>query len=58
MPLLRPGRHTIPNTYVITERGAAIPVAAQEAVGRRSHRVRGIDSRHSPFLPSRRAPRY
>lgn len=41
---------TIPSTYVITERDAALPVVAQEALAQRSQRVHRINSCHSPFL--------
>lgn len=42
---------SIPTTYVITERDAAIPAAAQEGLAARAgSTVRRMDTGHSPFL--------
>jgi pimeloyl-ACP methyl ester carboxylesterase len=49
-PLTLASWHKIPSTYVICERDAAIPPAAQEGMARRAHRVERLDTSHSPFL--------
>jgi pimeloyl-ACP methyl ester carboxylesterase len=49
-PLTMAAWRTIPSTYVVTERDAAIPVPAQEAMAQRAHQIRRLDTSHSPFL--------
>lgn len=49
-PLLRAAWRTIPSTYVVCERDAAIPVGAQEAMSERARRVLRMPTSHSPFL--------
>ncbi|MCW2903315.1 MAG: hypothetical protein JWO67_5580 [Streptosporangiaceae bacterium] len=49
-PLTRAAWRTIPSTYVVAERDAAIPVAVQEAMAQRAHQIRYLDTSHSPYL--------
>jgi pimeloyl-ACP methyl ester carboxylesterase len=49
-PLTRAAWRTIPSTYVVCERDAAIPVVAQETMAERAGRVLRMPSSHSPFL--------
>ena len=49
-PLSGAGWHNIPNTYVVCERDAAFPAAAQQALAGRAGSVRRLDSGHSPFF--------
>lgn len=49
-PLTRAAWHTIPSTYVLCEKDAAIPLPAQEAMAQRSERVLRLPTSHSPFL--------
>ncbi|RAY15578.1 alpha/beta hydrolase [Actinomadura craniellae] len=49
-PLTRVAWKSIPSTYVICEKDAALPVPAQEAMSGRSERVLRMDASHSPFL--------
>jgi pimeloyl-ACP methyl ester carboxylesterase len=49
-PLTGAAWHTIPSTYVLCEKDAAIPLAAQEAMAQRSGRVLRLPTSHSPFL--------
>ncbi|MHA6620234.1 alpha/beta hydrolase [Pseudonocardia sp. DLS-67] len=49
-PLTRAAWRTIPSTYVVCERDAAIPVAAQEMMAERADRVLRMPTSHSPFL--------
>jgi pimeloyl-ACP methyl ester carboxylesterase len=46
--------HTIPSTYVIGEKDAAVPAVLRERYASRAGLVRRMDTSHSPFL-SRRA---
>ena len=48
--LTRAAWRTIPSTYVVCERDAAIPVRAQEAMAERAGRVLRMATAHSPFL--------
>jgi pimeloyl-ACP methyl ester carboxylesterase len=41
---------TVPSTYVVCERDAAIPVFVQESMAERSGRVLRMPTAHSPFL--------
>jgi pimeloyl-ACP methyl ester carboxylesterase len=49
-PITQAAWHTIPSSYVIGERDAAIPVGAQEFMAGRAHRTWRLDAGHSPFL--------
>ncbi|RAY15577.1 alpha/beta hydrolase [Actinomadura craniellae] len=49
-PLTKVAWKSIPSTYVVCEKDAAIPVPAQEAMSGRSERVLRMDASHSPFL--------
>jgi pimeloyl-ACP methyl ester carboxylesterase len=49
-PLTRAAWRTIPSTYVVCERDAVIPVAAQEMMAERADRVLRMPTSHSPFL--------
>ena len=49
-PLTRAAWRTIPSTYVVCERDAAIPVVAQEMMAERADRVLRMPTSHSPFL--------
>jgi pimeloyl-ACP methyl ester carboxylesterase len=49
-PLTRAAWRTVPSTYVVCERDAAIPVVAQEMMAERAGRVLRIPASHSPFL--------
>ncbi|GAA0938907.1 alpha/beta hydrolase [Pseudonocardia zijingensis] len=49
-PLTNAAWRTIPSTYVVCERDAAIPVASQEAMAQRADRVLRMPGSHSPFL--------
>jgi pimeloyl-ACP methyl ester carboxylesterase len=49
-PLTKAAWRTVPSTYVVTERDAAIPVPVQEAMAQRAHQIRRLDTSHSPFL--------
>lgn len=49
-PLTRAAWRTIPSTYVVCERDAAVPVVAQELMAARADRVLRIPTSHSPFL--------
>jgi pimeloyl-ACP methyl ester carboxylesterase len=42
--------HTIPSTYIITEKDASLPVEVQEKMAARTKSVRRIPTGHSPFL--------
>ncbi|MGH3857734.1 MAG: alpha/beta hydrolase [Pseudonocardiaceae bacterium] len=48
--LTRAAWHNIPSTYIVCERDAAIPVAAQLSMAHRAQRVRRMDTAHSPLL--------
>jgi len=48
--LTRAAWHNTPSTYIVCERDAAIPVAAQQAMAHRAQRVRRMDTSHVPFL--------
>jgi pimeloyl-ACP methyl ester carboxylesterase len=48
--LTRAAWRTVPSTYVVCERDAAIPVRAQEAMAERAGRVLRMAAAHSPFL--------
>ncbi|GAA5124355.1 alpha/beta fold hydrolase [Pseudonocardia adelaidensis] len=49
-PLARAAWRTIPSTYVVCERDAAIPVVAQEWMAERADRVLRMPTSHAPFL--------
>jgi pimeloyl-ACP methyl ester carboxylesterase len=49
-PLTRAAWRTVPSTYVVCERDAAIPVVAQEMMAERAGRVLRMPASHSPFL--------
>ena len=49
-PLTRAAWRTIPSTYVVCERDAAIPVDVQEIMAERAGRVLRMPTSHSPFL--------
>jgi pimeloyl-ACP methyl ester carboxylesterase len=49
-PLTQAAWHTIPSTYVIGEKDAAVPVEAGEFLSQRAQRVVRMDTGHSPFL--------
>jgi pimeloyl-ACP methyl ester carboxylesterase len=49
-PLVRAAWRTIPSTYIVCERDAAIPVWVQEAMAERAGRVLRMPTSHSPFL--------
>ncbi|WP_222721337.1 alpha/beta fold hydrolase [Actinomadura sp. HBU206391] len=49
-PLTAAAWRTVPSTYVVAERDAAIPVPVQEAMAHRAQVVRRLDTSHSPFL--------
>jgi pimeloyl-ACP methyl ester carboxylesterase len=49
-PLTRAAWRTIPSTYVVCERDAAIPVVAQEMMAECAGRVLRMPTSHSPFL--------
>ncbi|HLU58317.1 MAG TPA: alpha/beta hydrolase [Pseudonocardia sp.] len=49
-PLTRAAWRTIPSTYVVCERDAAIPVVAQELMAERADRVLRMPTSHAPFL--------
>ncbi|MHA6627038.1 alpha/beta fold hydrolase [Pseudonocardia sichuanensis] len=48
--LTRAAWRTVPSTYVVCERDAAIPVHAQESLAERAGRVLRMATAHSPFL--------
>jgi pimeloyl-ACP methyl ester carboxylesterase len=49
-PLTRAAWRSVPSTYVVCERDAAIPVVAQEMMAERAGRVLRMPTSHSPFL--------
>jgi pimeloyl-ACP methyl ester carboxylesterase len=49
-PLTQAAWHTIPSTYVIGERDAAIPSAMSKQFGGRAASVARLDTSHSPFF--------
>ena len=49
-PLTRAAWRTVPSTYVVCERDAAISVVAQEVMAERADRVLRMPTSHSPFL--------
>lgn len=49
-PLRHAAWRTVPSTYVVCERDAAVPVVAQEMMAERAGRVLRIPTSHSPFL--------
>jgi pimeloyl-ACP methyl ester carboxylesterase len=49
-PLTQAAWHTIPSTYVIGERDAAIPHAMSKEFAGRAASVVRLDTSHSPFL--------
>jgi pimeloyl-ACP methyl ester carboxylesterase len=49
-PVTRAAWHTVPSTYVVCEKDAAIPLVAQEAMAQRAGQVLRLPTSHSPFL--------
>jgi pimeloyl-ACP methyl ester carboxylesterase len=44
------GWHTVPSTYIVTERDSVLPVELQEQMAVRANTTRRISTSHSPFL--------
>ncbi|MEV4756804.1 alpha/beta hydrolase [Micromonospora sp. NPDC049559] len=42
--------HTVPSTYILTERDASLPVELQEQMATRAKHIHRIPTSHSPFL--------
>jgi pimeloyl-ACP methyl ester carboxylesterase len=49
-PLTRAAWHSVPSTYVIGTKDAAVPSEAAEIMSRRARRVVRMETGHSPFL--------
>ena len=49
-PLTRAAWRSVPTSYIVLDRDAAIPPSAQEAMAARAARVSHLDAAHAPFL--------